>query len=95
MLDAGLIVTINSDDPAFFGGYVGENYQAVQEGLGLDDRTLAELAGNSFRAKFLDDERDERPHHAVERVYVQSSEGDIRRRRSESSDAERTLFACT
>ena len=57
MLDAGLMVTINSDDPAFFGGYVGENYQAVQDGLGLDDRTLGELARNSFRAAFIDDER--------------------------------------
>ena len=57
MLDAGLMVTINSDDPAFFGGYIGENYQAVQDGLGLDDWTLAELARNSFRAAFLDDER--------------------------------------
>ena len=57
MLDAGLMVTINSDDPAFFGGYVGENYQAVQDGLGLDDRTLCELARNSFRAAFIDDEK--------------------------------------
>lgn len=57
MLDAGLMVTVNSDDPAFFGGYVGDNYKAVQDGLGLDYRTLAELAGNSFRASFLDDER--------------------------------------
>ena len=56
MLDAGLTVTLNSDDPAFFGGYVGENYQAVQECLGIDDLTLGELARNSFRASFLDDE---------------------------------------
>ena len=55
MLDAGLTVTLNSDDPAFFGGYAGENYQAVQDLLGVDDYTLGELARNSFRASFLGD----------------------------------------
>ncbi len=54
MLDAGLAATINSDDPAFFGGYVGENYQAVQDHLGIDDGTLAEIARNSFNAAFLE-----------------------------------------
>ena len=57
MLDAGLNVTLNSDDPAFFGGYVNENYQAVQDCLGIDDLTLGEIARNSFRAAFLDDVR--------------------------------------
>ena len=50
-------MTLNSDDPAFFGGYVGENYQAVQDLLGIDDATLGELARNSFRASFLDEEK--------------------------------------
>ena len=40
MLDAGLMVTLNSDDPAFFGGYINENYQAMQDRLGIDDHTL-------------------------------------------------------
>ncbi len=57
MLDAGLIVTLNSDDPAFFGGYINENYQAVQDHLGVGDDTLAALARNSFNASFLDDAR--------------------------------------
>ena len=39
MLDAGLMVTLNSDDPAYFGGYVNENYQAVQDQLGIDNAT--------------------------------------------------------
>ena len=55
MLDAGLTVTLNSDDPAYFGGYVAQNFQAVQDYLAMDDRTLGELARNSFRASFLDD----------------------------------------
>ena len=57
MLDAGLTVTLNSDDPAFFGGYVGDNYQAVQDCLGIDDHAMGELARNSLRASFLDEEK--------------------------------------
>ena len=57
MLDAGLMVTLNSDDPAYFGGYVNENYQAVQDHLGIDDATLARIARNSFHAAFLEPER--------------------------------------
>ena len=57
MLEAGLAVTINSDDPAFFGGYINENYQAAQDHLGIDDATLAQIARNSFNASFLDGAR--------------------------------------
>ena len=57
MLDAGLMVTLNSDDPAYFGGYVNENYQAVQDHLGIDDAALAQIARNSFHAAFLELER--------------------------------------
>lgn len=53
MMDKGLFVTISSDDPAYFGGYVNENYIAVQQGLGLSDGDLAQLARNSFDAAFL------------------------------------------
>ena len=52
MLDAGLIVTINSDDPAYFGGYVGDNYHAVQEAFGLSPDDLAALATASIDASF-------------------------------------------
>lgn len=54
MLDAGLAVTLNSDDPAYFGGYVNENYQAMQNHLGICDATLAHMARNSFHASFLE-----------------------------------------
>jgi adenosine deaminase len=53
LLDRGLKVTVNSDDPAYFGGYVGENYRAVQRALGLDRADIAQLARNSFEASFL------------------------------------------
>ncbi|MFJ2866505.1 adenosine deaminase [Kitasatospora sp. NPDC087314] len=57
MLEAGLLVTVNSDDPAYFGGYVDDNFQAVRQALALDQETLRRLAANSFRASFIDDER--------------------------------------
>ncbi len=56
MMEKGLLVTVNSDDPAYFGGYVNENYAAVQQGLGLSDEDLAQLARNSFEAAFLSQE---------------------------------------
>ncbi|HAM44554.1 MAG TPA: adenosine deaminase [Propionibacteriaceae bacterium] len=53
MLDAGLLVTVNSDDPAYFGGYLDENIAAVREQFGLSDDHLATLAANSIEASFL------------------------------------------
>jgi adenosine deaminase len=55
MIRKGLFVTINSDDPAYFGGYINENYLAVQTALGLTPAELAAVARNSFEASFLDD----------------------------------------
>ena len=53
LLRRGLCVTVNSDDPAYFGGYVGENYRAAAEALGLSREDLVLLAKNSFEASFL------------------------------------------
>jgi len=53
LLDSGLCVTVNSDDPAYFGGYVLENYLAVQQALGLTRADLTQLARNSIEASFL------------------------------------------
>jgi adenosine deaminase len=53
MLRRQLMVTINSDDPAYFGGYINENYHAVQRALGLTKDHLVTIARNSFRAAFL------------------------------------------
>ncbi|WP_372775945.1 adenosine deaminase [Mangrovibacterium sp.] len=55
MLHKGLIVTVNSDDPAYFGGYVNENYQAVADALLLNKKELAQLAMNSIVGSFLSD----------------------------------------
>jgi adenosine deaminase len=54
-LDAGLRVTVNSDDPAYFGGYVADNYTATAEALDLTREELVTLAANSIEASFLDD----------------------------------------
>ena len=53
MLDLGLLVTINSDDPAYFGGYIEENFTAVQRALNLNREDIYALARNSFEAAFL------------------------------------------
>ncbi len=53
LLDQGLCVTVNSDDPAYFGGYILENFLAVQQGLALSRADLTALARNSFEASFL------------------------------------------
>jgi adenine deaminase len=53
LIDSGLMVTVNSDDPSYFGAYVNSNFIACQEALGLTTANLAELARNSFEAAFI------------------------------------------
>lgn len=57
MLDAGLMVTVNSDDPAYFGGYVNENFMAIAEALKLTDNDIKQLAANSIEASFMTEEK--------------------------------------
>jgi adenine deaminase len=57
LLDAGLVATVNSDDPAYFGGYVNANYLAAFDALPLDAGHARQLAKNSFGAAFLEPER--------------------------------------
>ena len=64
MLEHGLCATVNSDDPAYFGGYVGENLAGVAKALRLDDAAVIQLARNSFEASFLGDAR--RARHLAE-----------------------------
>jgi adenosine deaminase len=54
MLDEGLVATVNSDDPAYFGGYAGDNLAAVAEALQLPPGALETLARNSFEASFIE-----------------------------------------
>ena len=53
MLEAGLRVTINSDDPSYFGGYVNENYHAIHQGLNLSLDHIKTLARNSYLGSFM------------------------------------------
>lgn len=53
LLEMGLCITLNSDDPAYFGGYIEENYLAAQQALGLSKADIYQLAKNSFEASFI------------------------------------------
>lgn len=57
MMERGLLVSVNSDDPAYFGGYVGENYFVLHDDLGFGEQRLAMLAANSIESSFLPDEQ--------------------------------------
>ena len=54
LLEQGLLVTVNSDDPAYFGGYINNNFRAVAEALAPSREQIVQLAKNSFSASFLD-----------------------------------------
>ena len=53
MMDKGLVVTVNSDDPAYFGGYVNENYRAVSEALTLGRDEIAAIVRNGIQASLM------------------------------------------
>ncbi len=55
LLRQGVLVTLNSDDPAYFGGYLNANYEAIAEHLEVSEAELKQLARNSFHASFLDE----------------------------------------
>lgn len=61
LLDRGVLATVNSDDPAYFGGYIADNYEAVRSAVGLEFDGLLRLARNSFVASVL--EEAERAEH--------------------------------
>ena len=67
-MDAGLCATINSDDPAYFGGYIGENFLQTQQALDLSAAEIYLLAKNSFAASFLSDEKKNRHIADIDRI---------------------------
>ncbi len=73
LLEKGLKVTVNSDDPAYFSGYLNENFIALHKDLGMNNDQAVELAKNSFSASFL---APEEKRAAVLRLeaYVKASE---------------------
>ena len=73
LLDAGLVVTLNSDDPAYFGGYLTENFLAAQEALSLDRHEIHRLARNSFQASFLPKEEKRKLIEEVDDYHARHS----------------------
>jgi adenosine deaminase len=73
LLDRGLLVTVNSDDPAYFGGYVADNFQASAAALDLSREQQLQLARNSFVASFLREEDKCANLEALDRFGAQAS----------------------
>ena len=74
LLDLGLCITVNSDDPAYFGGYLAENLEAVQEGLGLSGGDIYRLAKNSFVATFLPDDKKQELLRELDNYFLSCSD---------------------
>ena len=72
MLSLGLRATINSDDPAYFGGYINENYRRTADAIGLTAEEIIELAKNSFRGSFLEPAEIEAHLAAIDAVVGES-----------------------
>src|SRR6202042_84295 len=73
MLDSGLLACVNSDDPAYFGGYVDDNLAAVRDAFGFDDAMMAALARNSFEACFAPAEDKQRWQAEVDAWLAEQS----------------------
>jgi len=69
MMEKGLLVTINSDDPAYFGGYINDNYIAIAKALDLYKEDICKLAKNSFRASFLNEKAKLQMKQKVDEYY--------------------------
>jgi adenosine deaminase len=72
LLTQGLCVTVNSDDPAYFGGYLQDNFLAVAEALALSRAQLAQLARNSIEASFIDQESKKSWYEKIDRIMSQA-----------------------
>jgi adenosine deaminase len=70
MMDKGLVVTVNSDDPAYFGGYVNENYRAVSEALTLSRDEIAAIVRNGIRASLMTASEKDRALADIDRVIA-------------------------
>jgi adenosine deaminase len=71
MLQAGLAAMVNSDDPAYFGGYLNQNFYACREALGLTAAEVVQLVNNSFEASWLATEDKQRWLGEVGRIHAQ------------------------
>lgn len=92
MMEAGLLVTVSSDDPTYFGGYLDDNFAAIEAELGFSQQQLATLAHNSFEASFLPETEKARLRAEVDAYLLKSqpSLGDSTTRTSRSTATTRT-----
>ena len=72
LLDMGLCVMVNSDDPAYFGGYMNQNFTELQTALNLSKEDLADLAKNSFEASFLPIEEKQKYYIEIDKLVASS-----------------------
>jgi adenosine deaminase len=73
MMDKGLMVTVNSDDPAYFGGYVNQNYRVVADALGLDRNDVAAIVRNGIRASLMCLSEKEKVLAEVDRILAETA----------------------
>jgi len=71
MMDRGLMVTVNSDDPAYFGGYVNQNYVAVSDALKLGRDEIALIVRNGIRASLMSASEKDKTLTEVDRVLAE------------------------
>jgi adenosine deaminase len=69
MLDKGLKATVNSDDPAYFGGYVSDKFRAVQQSLNLPKQDIKTLDVNSIEASFLSEDKKRYSVEEIEKFH--------------------------
>ncbi|WP_095499532.1 adenosine deaminase [Paraferrimonas haliotis] len=69
MLQKGICVTVNSDDPAYFGGYMNDNFEAIADALAMTRENLIQLSHNAVEASFASDER----KHAIKQMILEVS----------------------
>ena len=70
MLDVNLMVTVNSDDPAYFGGYMNENFIGIANALDLSNNQLAILAKNGFKGSWLSEEGKEKAYLEIDDLLI-------------------------
>ena len=70
LLQQGVHVTVNSDDPSYFGGYMNDNFIAIQQALDLSNEELKQLAINSFEASFISDQEKQKWIAEINRTYA-------------------------
>lgn len=73
LLDAGIVATVNSDDPAYFGGYMNDNFLQTFEATGMDAQHAYRLAANSFEASFVDESLKRKWMVKLDEVFASAS----------------------